>query len=845
MVAVRHYGKTGARSLLMGGAACLALGLPQQASAQQTPTQQTQAQTAPASPTEALPPGPTSAGTTPVAQNDADIVVTARKRDETLIAVPVTVSAITSATLSNRGITNLEGIARTIPNLFIGTSSGSLQGGALGLRGISAGDGNPFGDQALAFNIDGVQIARSTPRQFQDFDVQQVEVLKGPQTLYFGKNSPGGIVVLHSGDPTSHLQAGVTTSYEFNAHEVRGEAYLSGPIASGLGARVAVFGSEMRGWVKNITTPGTLYSPDHDHSPNGHEVGGRVTLKYDDNGPFTARLKFLYGHLSNDGNFSNTQRIYCPLGVGQLGGPDDCKADDRVVRASAGQRFATGGANTVTGAAIPGNPLAPADGQPYTRITQYLSGLELGYKLSDSLSLSSTTGFYQTSIDTFDNVTATDSTFPFNPAVGPAGPGGIIYAVQNLDVREVSEEVRLSSSFDGIFNFLVGGYYQNAKLEYVTTGAVNALNPINLYPPLRIDQDGDAYSFFGSVSLRPIPTLEISGGGRYSNESKNVQFSRVFTSTVSGQSFAAGYVIPTAVSRRTFHNFSPEVTVNWRPTQRLTIYGNYKQGFLSGGFNPTGTGTGVLLIPDRSYDQETIKGFEAGIKTELLNKRLRFNLAGYTYQINGLQVTATLPGTITQVINNAASARTKGVEADANYQTPVAGLSFRGSIAYSRARYITFPSSPCFAGQTISEGCTINAARAATQDLSGKPLVRAPEWGASVGSTYDITMTNGSVFGISADANYSSGYFTDALNSPGGYERGYWLLDGSVRYKLADGLEFAFVGRNLTNKYYFQRSGGNPLSGGPAGGVTGLRADQVAYVSRGRELILRLKYSFR
>ena len=132
MVAVRHYGKTGARSLLMGGAAGLALGLPQQASAQQPPTQQTPAQTAPASPTEALPPGPTSAGTTPVAQNDADIVVTARKRDETLIAVPVTVSAITSATLSNRGITNLEGIARTIPNLFIGTSSGSLQGGALG-----------------------------------------------------------------------------------------------------------------------------------------------------------------------------------------------------------------------------------------------------------------------------------------------------------------------------------------------------------------------------------------------------------------------------------------------------------------------------------------------------------------------------------------------------------------------------------------------------------------------------------------------------------------------------------------------------------------------------------------
>ena len=830
-----HRDRASARQLLLGAAGWCVLALPQQGAAQSVQAVQS----------EAVPPGPTTAGTTPAGQSDADIVVTARKRDETLIAVPVTVTAVTAAILSNRGINNLEGIARTIPNLFIGTSSGSLQGGALGLRGISAGDGNPFGDQALAFNIDGVQIARSTPRQFQDFDVQQVEVLKGPQTLYFGKNSPGGIVVLHSGDPTDHLQAGVTTSYEFNAQEVRGEGYLAGPIAPGLGARVAVFGSRMRGWVKNITTPGTLYSPDHDHSPQGHEVGGRFTLKYDDNGPFTARLKFVYGHLSNDGNFSNTQRVYCPLGVGQLGGPDDCTADDRVVRASAGQRFATGGVNTVTGATILGDPLLPADGQPYTRITQYLSGLELGYKLSEYLTLSSATGFYQTSINTFDNVTATDASFPFNPAAGPAGAGGIIYAVQNLSIREVSEEVRLSSNFDGIFNFLVGGYYQNAKLNYVTTGTVNALNPINLYPPLNINQGSDAYSFFGSISLKPIPTLEISGGGRYSNESKNVSFIRVFPSTVSGQSFPAGYVIPTAVSSRSFHNFSPEVTVNWRPTQRLTIYGNYKQGFLSGGFNPSGTGTGVLLVPDRSYNQETIKGFEAGIKSQLLANRLRLNLAGYTYQISGLQVTATLPGTITQVINNAASARTKGVEADANYQTPVAGLSFRGSVAYSRVRYVDFTSSPCYAGQTISERCTINAAGAATQDLSGKPLVRSPEWGASIGSTYDLAMTGGSVLAFSVDANYSGGYFTDTLNSPGGYEPSYWLVDGSVRYKLADGLELAFAGRNLTNKYYFQRSGGNPLSGGPAGGLTGLRADQVAFVSRGRELTLRLKYSFR
>jgi iron complex outermembrane recepter protein len=147
----------------------------------------------------------------------------------------------------------------------------------IGLRAISAGDGNTFGDQAVAFNIDGVQIARSTPQQFSDFDLQQVEVLKGPQALYFGKNSLGGIVVLHSGDPTSHLQAGTTGTYEFIAHGWRGEGFVSGPITDSIGGRIAVFGETMRGWVKNITTAGTSYSPNKKYANGQHEFGARDT----------------------------------------------------------------------------------------------------------------------------------------------------------------------------------------------------------------------------------------------------------------------------------------------------------------------------------------------------------------------------------------------------------------------------------------------------------------------------------------------------------------------------------------------------------------------------------------
>jgi iron complex outermembrane recepter protein len=134
---------------------------------------------------------------------------------------------------------------------------------------------------------------------------------------------------------------------------------------------------------------------------------------------------------------------------------------------------------------------------------------------------------------------------------------------------------------------------------------------------------------------------------------------------------------------------------------------------------------------------------------------------------------------------------------------------------------------------------------AAQQDFSGAVLVRAPKWSVSVGATYEMKDSLGNIIGFSADANRTSGFFTDAINTPGGYQTGCWLLDGSVRYQFAKGLEFAFIGRNLTNKYYFQRSAGTILTGGASGGVTGVRADQTAYVSRGRELALRISYHFK
>ena len=162
------------------------------------------------------------------AVESGEIIVTARRRDERLIDVPVAITAIDSVTISRSAINGVDALARRIPGLVVGEGGGTVQGGSIALRGISAADTNPLGDQAVSFNIDGVQVARSAVRRVGSFDVAGVEVLKGPQALFYGKNSPGGIISTRTADPTDRFEIGGNIGYEFNADEVRGEGFISG-----------------------------------------------------------------------------------------------------------------------------------------------------------------------------------------------------------------------------------------------------------------------------------------------------------------------------------------------------------------------------------------------------------------------------------------------------------------------------------------------------------------------------------------------------------------------------------------------------------------------------------------
>lgn len=776
----------------------------------------------------------TSAAQASAANADGDIVVTARRREETSISTPVAISAVSGAQLQQRGISTVDALARAVPTLITSEATSSPQGGIVAIRGLSGVDANPFGDQAVSFNIDGVPVARSSVRRLGQMDLAQIEVLKGPQALFFGKNSPGGIISIRSADPTRSLTAAVSGGYEFNAHEIRTEGYIAGPISDTLGFRVAGFYDHMDGYVKNIAPDsGTnVFAPFDRRTPNGYEYAVRGTLKWEPSDRFNARLKLSYNKANGSGSTDNLQFLNCPLGLPQgtpvgVTTPETCQADGYVTSSNnIGPNFQ--------------NADPRLEPKTYLRSDQVLSGLEMNYHVTDALTLSSITGYYNAKNSYLGSFIAN-----FREA---GIPQTFLPSQAALQIREFTEELRLTSNYDGPVNFMLGGLYQNSKADVAAVVYRNANTPI-FSSNYAYAQDGTAYSLFGQVMVKLMPKVELSGGARYSHERKNLTD---FRSAIAAS--PTTLVAVDSPNQADFGNLSPETTLTWRPSERLTLYGSYKEGFLSGGFNSTQPTINPVLnanghytsLVDPRYGEQSIAGFEGGVKAALLDGALRTNLAVYSYKTTGLQV-AVLVG-LQQELRNAGAVRTKGAEFDFTYRTPVDGLTLRGALSYEDGKYTDYQAT-CYRG-LAAPACHVQINRftgksGLLHDLSGTQLVRAPDWTGNLGFDYVAPMTSSLKLGLQGTFTFSDGFFTDVVSSPGGRQKAYHLFDAGIRVMdTNDKWELALLGRNLGNTYYFTRSADNPLSGAAPGGSSTLLGDTVGVPSRGREIWLKATIRF-
>ncbi|HMO68588.1 MAG TPA: TonB-dependent receptor plug domain-containing protein, partial [Novosphingobium sp.] len=231
------------------------------------------------------------------ASSPGDIIVTARKRQESVLKVPVVQSVLTAESLAKAAIVDVGGVTRNVPGLVIGGNVLTV-GAQISLRGVGTSTLDAGVDQSVSLNIDGLQFSQGATYNVGLFDLAQVEVLKGPQALFFGKNSPGGVIAMRTADPGSEVEVIASQSYEVRARELRSELIVSGPVSDTLGFRLAGMYSDDDGYFFNKAKaqPGTGAL---DPNPRWNRTEAyivRATAVWKPTSDFSARLKFNHAH---------------------------------------------------------------------------------------------------------------------------------------------------------------------------------------------------------------------------------------------------------------------------------------------------------------------------------------------------------------------------------------------------------------------------------------------------------------------------------------------------------------------------------------------------------------------
>jgi outer membrane receptor protein involved in Fe transport len=802
--------------------------------------------------TESAPPAADPAPQAEGGGEAPEILVTARRRTERLMDVPVVVSVLSADTVARYQSNSLTAIGELTPTVIVGAYK-SDGGGSIAIRGISS-PANQIGfEQAVSVAIDGVQTSNGQIAQLGFFDIDRVEVLKGPQALFFGKNSPAGVISVASALPTSKFESGVRASYEFVGDEVTVDGYTSGPVTDTLGARLAVRYRNLDGWVRNTaqaqnnpfyraTTgapasiaqlPGTS-----DIRPGDEELTARVTLQFKPSRDFSATLRVLGSKSNDSGPGASSQNI------GPCGGPNPRVSGipDLAAECVADNRTTFGDVPAAIRATVRDDGLDVNTGGKFDAI---VSSLSMQAQLN-ALTVSSITGFNKMRYDFYTG---------FDQTSFSQGPAQFV----GQDVREFSQELRLTTDFpSSIVNFVVGGYYQNSNLKVHNDTKLSDANynlTADRYTAFEAvaKQRGNTYSVFGQAIVEILPTLELAGGARWTREQKNYTKRSLYgiAPFLAPTQFLPGATEP-GILRGKFSddNVSPEVTLTWTPDSNHTLFAGYRTGFKAGGFgltNPLQTGG---VIGDVDFESEKARGVEVGGRLVGLDRRLNLSVAAFGYSFKNLQVNIYDPTRIAFTINNAGAVRQRGVELEGSFQATPA-VQLHGAVAYVKNSFrdftgqcygYSFPTGTTRATATPPPNCSFVNATALTlqQNFDGRTPARSPRLAGNAGVLVSVPVGSHKL-GLNGDFYYSDSYYAAETLAPPTRQNAFWRFNAGMRFGADDdSWSIGLLGRNLSKKYYLlyavDRTGGL--------GVPGQIGEQRGVVARGREIIVQTSVRF-
>lgn len=695
--------------------------------------------------------GPVSAqGSAPqaVAGNDADIVVTAQRRSESLQDVPISITALSGETLAKAGIQDTESLATLTPGLLVQRSVV----GKISIRGVGNENYTISGDPGVAVHSDGVYVARAAAGLFDLFDIERVEVLRGPQGTLYGRNATGGVINVIPNRPTDKFEARIGGEYgNYNAFRLDGMVNV--PLGEGLGLRIAALRNSRDGFTVNANSGARSRGLGQLDSKNVWAVRGQ--LGYDGPSPFSARLSIEY--LNDNSNLPAYKYLNRPtaLPTADFGGGANAflPANLRVVN----QGFEL---------AIPGTTRGVGTDADVFGSTQFGAALHLGYDFGNA-NLTSITGYRRTKFNWLNDGDGSDVFY--------------VNYIQQDDTEQFSQEVQLTGGSKQL-EWLLGGYY------FRETGSSFIALPFtfgaNLPFYIRIDGTAktDALAGFGELRWMPTDRLKVTVGARYSHEKRNAAYRYEIN-------FGPPVTVVNQNLNATFNAFTPRLVVNYEATDDLNVYASATRGFKSGGFN--------LLAIQPGFAPEKVWTYEAGIKSQFADRRITLNANVFYAKYSDIQVGQIV--NLSSVLTNAAKATLKGFEVEMSAR-PTDAFDLGATVAYLDARYDNFcTGDPTRPTAPVSVGCTA----ANPIQLGGNRFPRAPEWTLTGTAAYTIPVAEGGLT-LRGDIRYQSKTFFTQFNRPLISQDGYTLVNARLTWTSGNG-RYSFGGfvNNLFDKVYF------------------------------------------
>ncbi|HEX2590111.1 MAG TPA: TonB-dependent receptor [Rhizomicrobium sp.] len=696
------------------------------------------------------------------------VIVTAQKRVEDVQKVPISIQAITAKTISDLGIKSSTDLSQFAPNVAIALPAGNGNQPIITIRGVGLNDYDTNNAGPNGVYIDEVYLSSPASQTFQAFDLDRIEILKGPQGTLYGRNTSGGAINFIAAKPTDELTGNLHGEYgAFGTYQLEGA--IGGPIADGLNGRVSIVKNGSSGYTRNTFTGGL---------ENGtNNIAGRAQLQWKP----TEDLSFLLS--VHGGSVANRPAEYRHLGA--LGGP--ACSDPKVVLAG------TGGCTDLYGYGTPANFWGGAyNRQEHLQVHNYGTSLRGDYAMGEW---------------SFVSLTAYEHSDKLHPEDTDASPNRLIEI--NFGVRSdvFTQELRANWVTDHN-NMLLGAYYLNESLNQnqplfilldgdTFFGGPGTADGVAEIVTDQNHQDTASMALFGQDTFDITDALKITLGARYTGETKSFVWS-------GGTSFQSGGMdnfppitptLPPPGDTFTRHlansSFNWRVAANYQIDDDVMAYASVSTGFKSGGFNgsflnsnPDPVQVSAQLAPIKP---EQVTAYEAGFKSNLMDDRLQLNASVFYNDYRDEQVFILLPLSpllAVNILTNARKAHMMGADLEA-IAKPTDELTLKAEIGLLQAKIDSDDSTPAGPG------------------YHGHQLPLSPHVTASTLADYKLPIGEDTL-DFQLSANFKSHQNFDIANSPFLTQRPYWLENARVGYSFDDDQwEVAGYVRNLTNQKYF------------------------------------------